>query len=375
MISENSYIKFLSPKEKKIETQGRDIKLDDIKGVEMEFNMDVTDDAEIEIVIDKENGSSILGRGNGSMLAQINTNDKFLMFGDFLVLSGYYNYRFGKLIQKKFKLVKDGSLVWEGDPLQAEINLEAIYDDISVNPSTLLDNPINQTIPVEVITNLTGALEKPELDFDIRFPNVNSALNSELRDRLRDKDKRNFQALSLLATGAFRSKLALDSQDAFELVSDGVTNVLNDIFSDEDNKVKLGLDLDIGKTTPEFETDSRVGVTLSTKISENVLINGKVGVPVGGVSETTVAGDFEVQVLLNEDRTLSLIFFNRENSIQNFGEQIGYTQGLGLSYNIEFDNLKELFNELFSVKEKSSSPNAKTKNDNSSLPDYMEFKQ
>lgn len=266
-------------------------------------------------------------------------------------------------------------MVWEGDPLQAEINLEAIYDDISVNPSTLLDNPINQTIPVEVITNLTGALEKPDLDFDIRFPNVNSALNSELRDRLRDKDKRNFQALSLLATGSFRSKLALDSQDAFELVSDGVTNVLNDIFSDEDNKVKLGLDLDIGKTTPEFETDSRVGVTLSTKISENVLINGKVGVPVGGVSETTVAGDFEVQVLLNEDRTLSLIFFNRENSIQNFGEQIGYTQGLGLSYNIEFDNLKELFNELFSVKDKTSNPNAKTKNDNSALPDYMEFKQ
>ena len=297
------------------------------------------------------------------------------MFGDFLVLSGYYNYRFGKLIQKKFKLVKDGSLVWEGDPLQAEINLEAIYDDISVNPSTLLDNPINQTIAVEVITNLTGALEKPDLDFDLRFPNVNSALNSELKDRLRDKDKRNFQALSLLATGSFRSKLALDSQDAFELVSDGVTNMLNDIFSDEDNKVKLGLDLDIGKTTPEFETDSRVGVTLSTKISENVLINGKVGVPVGGVSETTVAGDFEVQVLLNEDRTLSLKFFNRENSIQNFGEQIGYTQGLGLSYNIEFDNLRELFNELFSIKNKPTNPDTKNKKDNSALPNYMEFKQ
>ena len=74
--------------------------------------------------------------------------------------------------------------------------------------------------------------------------------------------------------------------------------------------------------------------------------------PVGGVSETTVAGDFEVEVLLNEDRTLSLKFFNRENSIQNFGEQIGYTQGVGLSYNIEFDNLRELFEELFKNKNK-----------------------
>ena len=179
----------------------------------------------------------------------------------------------------------------------------------------------------------------------------------------------------MLATGSFRSKLALDSQDAFELVSDGVTNVLNDIFSDEENKVKLGLDLDIGKNTPEFETDSRVGVTLSTKISDNVLINGKVGVPVGGVSETTVAGDFEVQVLLNEDRTLSLKFFNRENSIQNFGEQIGYTQGLGVSYNIEFDNLRELFKELFSTNNKKEDTQNKKTNDKSLLPDYMEFKQ
>ena len=374
MISENSYVKFLSPEEKTQQTNRRSVKLDDIKGLEMEFNMDVTDDAEIEIVIDRETGSSILGRGNGSILAQINTNDKFQMFGDFLVLSGYYNYSLGKIVQKKFKLVKDGSLLWEGNPLQAEINIEAIYDDINVNPSTLLDNPINQSIPAEVKVHLTGALEKPELDFDIRFPKVNSTLNNELRDRLRDKDKRQFQALSLLATGAFRSKIALDSQDAFELFSDGVANVLNDILSDDDNKVKLGLDLDIGKNTPEYETSSRVGVTLSTKISDNVLVNGKVGVPVGGVSQSTVAGDFEVEVLLNEDRTLSLKFFNRENSIQNFGEQIGYTQGLGLSYNIEFDNLRELFNELFSQKDEIIKEEFNNSSKDDQLPSYIEFK-
>ena len=128
--------------------------------------------------------------------------------------------------------------------------------------------------------------------------------------------------------------------------------MLNDLFADDDNKVQLGIDLDLGETSPDYETDSRVGVTVSTKISDNVLINGKVGVPVGGVSETTVAGNFEVEILLNEDRTLSLKFFNKENSIQNFGEQIGYTQGLGLSYNIEFDNLRELLGKIFTKKYK-----------------------
>ena len=150
--------------------------------------------------------------------------------------------------------------------------------------------------------------------------------------------------------------------------------MLNDLFSDDDNKVKLGIDVYLGETTPEYETDSRVGVTLSTKLSDNVLINGKVGVPVGGVSETTVAGNFEVEVLLNEDRTLSLKFFNRENSIQNFGEQIGYTQGVGLSYNIEFNNLRELFKKLFINKNKQTKTETRKKEADSALPTYIDFK-
>ena len=350
ILSESSYVSFLSPQQKTTKTSDQNFEFDDVKGLEMEFNMDINDNAEIEIVIDKQTGSSIIGRGNGSMLAQINTKGKFQMFGDFIVLSGIYNFSFGRVIQKKFKVAKGGTIAWDGSPLSADINIKALYDGISVNPSTLLDNPINQSIPTEVQVQLTGKLEKPDLNFDIRFPGVNSTLNSELSDRLRDKDRKDFQALSLLATGSFRSELTLDSQDAFGLVSDGVTSMLNDLFADDDNKVQLGIDLDLGETSPDYETDSRVGVTVSTKISDNVLINGKVGVPVGGVSETTVAGNFEVEILLNEDRTLSLKFFNKENSIQNFGEQIGYTQGLGISYNIEFDNVKELLEKIFTNK-------------------------
>ena len=373
ILSESSYVSFLSPDQKTTKTTARDFELDDVKGLEMEFNMDINDNAEIEIVIDKQTGSSIIGRGNGSMLAQINTKGKFQMFGDFIVLSGIYNFSFGRIIQKKFKVVKDGTLAWDGSPLNADINIKALYEGINVNPSTLLDNPINQSIPTEVEVHLTGKLENPDLNFDIRFPSVNSTLNSELADRLRDKDRKEFQALSLLATGAFRSELTLDSQDAFGLVSDGVTSMLNELFADDENKVQLGIDLDLGKTTPDYETDSRVGVTMSTKISDNILINGKVGVPVGGVSETTVAGDFEVEVLLNQDRTLSLKFFNRENSIQNFSEQIGYTQGVGLSYNIEFDNLKELLEALFKkqTKEIKSTTDADS---NSETPNFMNFK-
>ncbi len=106
ILSESSYINFLSSEQKLSQSIVEVFEIDDVKGLEMEFNMDINDDAEIEIVIDKQTGSSIIGRGNGSMLAQVNTKGKFQMFGDFIVLSGIYNFSFGRIIQKNSKLLR-----------------------------------------------------------------------------------------------------------------------------------------------------------------------------------------------------------------------------------------------------------------------------
>ncbi|MBT8273983.1 MAG: translocation/assembly module TamB domain-containing protein, partial [Bacteroidia bacterium] len=373
---DSSFIHFLSPEEKEARLKGEVLAVNEIKGLEMDFDLTVNENAEIEIVIDKDSGSTIRGRGNGGLLAQINTNGKFNMYGDFIVTEGVYNFIYGGLIQKEFKVLPGGTLVWEGDPLQAQINIKALYDKIQANPSILLDNPINRSIPVEVEIHLTGELEKPDPSFNLRFPNVNTTLNSELQYRLDDNESRQFQALSLLTTGSFRSELSFDAQDALGLVSDRVQSMLNEILSSEDGVLDIGLDFQLGANNPEYETDSRVGLTLSTKLSDRVLVNGKVGVPIGGVSETVVAGDFEVEVLLNEDRTLSLKFFNRENSVRNFGEQIGYTQGIGLSYNVEFDNLNELFKKIF----RGNSPRKvkreqKVEKKADALPEFMNFKE
>lgn len=376
-LGDNSYIHFLSPEEKEAKLRGETLVANEISGLEMDFDLTVNENAEIEIVMDRNSGSTIRGRGNGGLLAQINTNGRFNMYGDFIISEGTYNFIYGGVIQKDFRVVPGGTLVWEGSPLQAEINIEAIHDNINANPSILLDTPINQSIPVEVKIHLTERLELPTLDFDLVFPNVNSTIKSELEYRLSDKEATQFQALSLLATGSFRSELSFGSQDALGLISDRVTTMLNDIISSENGKLDIGLNLEIGENNPNYVTDSRVGVTLSTRLSDRVLINGKVGVPVGGVNETVIAGDFEVEVLLNEDRTLSLKFFNRENSIQNFGEQIGYTQGLGISYNVEFDNLNELFQKLFKKRESAikKTPKKSTKESESSLSEFNTFKK
>ena len=117
---------------------------------------------------------------------------------------------------------------------------------------------------------------------------------------------------------------------------------------------------------PGTETDGRFGVTVSSKINDRITFNGKLGVPVGGINQSAVVGDVEVQYRVNEEGTLNLRVFNKENDISYIGQGIGYTQGLGISYQIDFDTFKELVNTIFKKKtpvKKAVQNNAQTDSD------------
>ncbi|SDZ91918.1 translocation/assembly module TamB domain-containing protein [Bizionia paragorgiae] len=342
---DNSFIHFLTPEEKIEKQKGNEVKAKKVTGLELDFELDVTNDALIEIVMDRETGSSIKGRGVGSLLFNINTNGKFNMYGDFVVWEGAYNFLFGGFVQKEFTVKPyESSLQWNGDPLNAEINIKAIYKT-RTNPSALLDNPISQTIPVDLQINLTGQLEKPEPNFEFEFPNVSSTLKSELNYRLESKEDKDNQAIYLLATGGFNKQFK--DFNVTGTLTERLNGLVNGFFTDGDSKINIGLNYEVGQTSPDYQSDDRLGVTLQTKITDRVLINGKVGVPVGGASESVIAGDVQIDFLLNADGTLTATVFNRENSIRNFGEEIGYTQGLGVSYSVDFDTFGELIRKVF----------------------------
>ena len=370
---DNTYIHFITKEEKEARKKGVEVVFEEIKGLELDFDLDVTEDAEVEIIIDKDTGHSLKGRGIGGLLIEINTNNKFNMWGDFAVFEGVYNFAYGGIIQKEFIVQPGGTIAWEGDPLDAIINMRAIYKT-QANPSPLLDNPINRSIPVELNIAITGDLEQPKPEFSFEFPNVNSTIKSELNYRLESKDERDTQALFLVSTGSFSS--GLNALNASGTIAERLNGIINGIFTSDDSKVNVGLNYEAGQNRPDYQTDDRFGVTLQTQISDRVLINGKVGVPVGGATETVIAGDVEIDFLLNEEGTLTAKVFNRENSIRNFGEAIGYTQGVGLSYNVDFDTFKELIRKLFkkSKKVETATEESTQKEAKKSTPEYISFK-
>ena len=324
--------------------------LDTYEGIEMEFDLDITDDAEVMIVTDTQTGSNLKGTGEGPLLMRINTNGDFQMYGQYVVVTGEFNYRLGGVINKTFTVEPGGDIYWEGDPLAAIVNMKAYYS-LNANPAPLLDSPYTRRIPTDVIIQMTGELENMNIEFDIDFPGTNSIVKSELEYKLQDPTIEEKNAIFLLAQGSFvNDQSGLNSQAVTGNLIQSASGLLNQVLGADNDNFKFGLSYEQGFTDPAqaYETDDRIGVTVSTQISDRVLLNGRVGVPVGGNTETVVAGDFELQLLLNEEGTLSAKFFNRESEIQQFlGERQGYTQGAGLSYQVDFDSFKELFRKIF----------------------------
>ncbi|WP_185956454.1 translocation/assembly module TamB domain-containing protein [Changchengzhania lutea] len=374
---DNSFIHFITKEEKQARENGEAFTFNEVKGVELSFDLDLTEAAEVEIIIDKNTGHSLKGRGRGGLLIEINTNGKFDMWGDFSVFEGVYNFAFGGVIQKEFSVEPGGTIAWEGDPLDAIINMRAIYKT-QANPSPLLDNPINRSIPVELNIALTGNLEQPKPDFTFEFPNVNSTIKSELQYRLESSDDRENQALYLISTGSFSR--GLNELNFSGTIAERLNGIINGIFTSDDSKINIGLNYEAGENRPDYKTGDRFGVTLQTQISDRVLINGKVGVPVGGAaaSETVIAGDVEISFLLNEEGTLTANVFNRENSIRNFGEAIGYTQGVGLSYSVDFNTFRELIQNFFKKTDSEAEENLIIDDDvpttENPLPDFVTIK-
>ena len=150
--------------------------------------------------------------------------------------------------------------------------------------------------------------------------------------------------------------------------------MFNDIFSGDDDKFQVGLNYVQADRNPLLENESRVGVTLSTQINEKITINGKLGVPVGGSEESVIVGDVELQLRLNEDGTLKARVFNRENDINYIGEGIGYTQGVGITYQVDFDTFKELVRKILNKAEEEKNNNPTDQLPDSDLsPEFIKF--
>ena len=354
--------------EKKAEDLQKEVAIESIEGVSLNINLEVTKDAIAQIVIDEVNGSELKGSGTGDLDIRIDTRGKFVMNGDFTIDNGFYNFKYGGIINKPFAILKGGIVSWSGNPYEANLNVTAVYTT-QANPSVLLENfNSSRLVDVELITKISGSLFNSTQEFDIQIPNTESTINSELDFILNDNDinSKMRQFVSLLALGTFANSNN-SNINGNDLLTGTTSNILGSLLSDviSSSKVKVGLNYNTNSNlNPESNLNpgSEVGVSLTTQISNRVIINGKVGVPVGTQTQSSVVGEVKVEVLLNETGNFRGVIFNRQNEIQYSAQEEGYTQGVGLSYQVNFNTLSELLQKV-GLKKKGKKKAVKKKKD------------
>ena len=196
-------------------------------------------------------------------------------------------------------------------------------------------------------------MSNPNINFEIDFPTAEEGDVEELRQYFNTEEEMNKQILSLLVIGKFYTPEYLrgtfEAQNpnvigttASELFSNQLSNWLSQIS----NVVDVGFNYRPGNQI----TNDEIELALSTQIfNDRVTINGNIGNNANPTSTNSqLVGDFDVNVKLIPSGKIQLKAYNRSNN-NLFYETAPYTQGVGISFQEDYNTFEELLHKMGSL--------------------------
>ncbi|WP_422359296.1 translocation/assembly module TamB domain-containing protein [Reichenbachiella sp.] len=373
-IEQKEYIEFVDLKDKQsaqkvIEEVHTQEKLK-IKGVELDFDLEFTPDAYVELIFDVQAGDIIRGRGNGNIELQINTDGDFTMFGDYTIETGGYNFTLYNIINKEFDIKKGSTISWYGDPYRAILDISASYRQLAslaplmvrfLDPDDINSPETRKKYPSIVELKLKGNLLAPDIKFDINiedYPPNNQLPNSSVtldevvtafKASLRNNEQEmNRQVFSLIILRKFSTEnsFQVNSQTLGNSLSEFVSNQLSYWATQVDENLEVDVDL-AGLSDDAYNT-------FQLRLSYTFL-DGRLRVTRGGNlpnQETkgdvsTIIGDWTVEYLLTEDGRFRVKMYSRSD-LDDINSQLGesnFETGFSLQYIKSFDQLNQILSD------------------------------
>jgi len=347
-VSQQDFITFVSSQGEGFST-AIPSKVSESKGYELNFNLEVTPEAEALLLFDPKVGDMIRGNGKGNLRLEVTEAGEFNIYGDYNIDAGDYLFTLQNVINKKFVVQKGGVISFKGDPYDADINLSAVYK-VRTSLYDLVKNidsseAVKRTIDVHAIMNLTDKLMQPTISFELDLPNADQDAKTLLESQITSEDELNKQIFALVMFRNFwpnqggAGNVGGVGSNAGELLSSQLSNMLSQLSDD----VNIGVNYSQGNAA----TRDQVTVNLSTQIfNDRVTIDGNVGT--GGNTANTsntsnMVGEFNIEVKLSDDGDVRIRVFNRSNQYLLVTNDVAYTQGIGLFYRKESENFGDLF--------------------------------
>ena len=313
---------------------------------EMDIRASLTPAAKLTLVMDPKAGDKITATGSGPMNITYNSeSDDMKMFGKYTISEGVYNFSFQDLILKDF-IIKEGSNIsFNGSPYSADLDIRAAYrvntNLADLDKSFSTDRDLNRTnVPVDAMLLVRGAMEHPDISFDIELPTLNDEVARKVRSIISSEDMMNRQMIYLLALNRFYTPEYMGGSNSgtewTSVASSTLSSQLTNILDQLTDKVSVAPSLRSDKG--DF-SDVEVDLALSSRLFNNrLLINGNFGYRDRSTSSTTFIGDFDVEYLLNRSGNFRLKAYNHFNDQNYYLKSALTTQGVGIIWRKDFDH-------------------------------------
>ncbi len=365
-ISKISYINFVSPGIVSIDKKSDEI---DFSGIEMDFELDVTPDAEVQLIFDSKIGDIIKGRGQGNINMNINTSGDFKMYGSYEVQSGDYLFTLQNLINKRFSITPGGMIRWSGSPYDASVDLEGVYKLRASLYDLFQDTAYTKRVGVEVKLTLKEDLFNPNIHFDIEVPDIDPTSETLIKRYISTEEEKSKQTMSLLVLNKFAKPADVDYQGTSSTgINANAAEILSQQLSVWASQISDVVNVGVNYRAADAFSAEELEVALSTQLfNERVNIDGNVGYSDNNTSTSNLIGDFNVEVKVSQDGKFRFKAFNKtiSNSILN-NYNSPYTQGIGIFYQEDFNSAEELierFRDRFRRKEDPDAVNDAVKKD------------
>ena len=317
----------------------------------IDFDLDINNSSTMNLLMDVRSGDKITLNGSGHMLAHYYNKGTFSLFGTYRVERGTYNMSLQEVIHKKFEFSNGGSLTFNGEPYDADLNLQAIHtvNGVSLNDINPKANFSNNSARVNCLMNIGGKARAPRITFDFDILNANEDEKQMVRSLISTEEERNMQVIYLLGIGRF---YAYDYANATQ--NQGTTAMYSLLSSTLSGTINQALSTMLGTTNWNFGANLRTGddgwndmdvegMLQGNLLNHRLLINGNFGYRDNPVANSNFIGDFDVKYLLTRTGTVALKAYSETND-RYFTKSSLTTQGIGILLKKDFSSWRDLFN-------------------------------
>lgn len=344
---------------------------DVFSGYDISAILTVDPQAVFTIVIDEASGDNLAISGEADLSLDINPNGRITLSGTYEVNDGHYEMSLYGLVSRRFELAKGGRITWNGDPMDATMDLQAIYK-IDTSPSELMSSQLsgsgddaksqyNQKLDFLVYLNVDGELLKPEISFTLDMPEgARGSFGGNVYSRVlqinEQEDELNKQVFSLLVLNRFFPSTGSDGSNggAEAIARNSVSQLLSDQLNALSSKLFGESGLSVGFDVDSYQDGGAQNRTELNINAQQRLFNDRLVVQVGSQVDlegtpasqqnagSSILANISFEYMLTEDGRWRIRAF-RKNQFESIIDGQLVVTGTGLIFNREFNSFKNLW--------------------------------